>query len=123
MTMLKLMALGARSLDAISLTGWSDVSFSAPTTQGDNEDRTLTWAVGPSSRTISAVEIGDAFMSLYYRINSGSWTIYSGPFSLTSGQTLAWRIESDANQSGSVTVRDDTRGADIDTFNSTVTGY
>lgn len=107
-------------LDAASLTPWSNISFHKPTSSGTNEDRTLTWSVG-GARNISAS--GSIMGSLQYRINSGSWTNYSGAFSLSSGQTLGWRISSVINQSTSVTVNDDTRGAALDTFNLTVTGW
>ena len=114
------MAMGMGSLDAASLTPWSDISFNNPTSSGTNEDRTLTWSVG-GARNISAS--GSIVGSLEYRINSGSWTTYSGAFSFSSGQTLGWRYSSSTNQSTSVTVNDDTRGAALDTFNLTVTGF
>lgn len=119
--MLKLMALGARVLDAISLTGWSNISLTSPTTSGTNEDRTLTWSVG-GARNISLSYAGAGLLE--YRINSGSWTSYSGAFSLSSGQTLGFRWTHSSNQSATTaTVTDATRGASLDTFDLTASGF
>lgn len=112
---------GAGSLDAASLTGWSDISLVHPTTSGTNEDRTITWSVG-GARNISLSGVTGGY-ALSYRINSGSYVTYSTAFSLSSGQTLGWRVQSaTVDASDILTVNDDTRGSAIDSFNVTKTG-
>jgi len=103
-----------RSLDAASLTGWSNIPLTHPTSSGTNEDRTITWSVG-GARNISASYGGIGTLS--YRIDSGSYTTYTTPFSLSSGQTLGWRYQNGlGDESETVTVTDDARGAALDAF-------
>lgn len=114
------MAMGGGGLDAISLTAWSDINLAHPTISGTNEDRTLTWSVG-GARNISANVPGVG--TLFYRINSGGYTTYSAPFSLSSGQTLGWRYQNGSgDESETITVTDDARAAAIDSFFVTKTG-
>jgi hypothetical protein len=122
MTMLMLMAMGARTLDAISLTPWPDITVSSPASTGSNADRALTWSQG-GARNISASYGGNG--TLQYRINSGAWTTYAGAFSHTSGETLGWQITTifDNQSATDVVVTDATRGATIDTFSITASGF
>lgn len=114
--------ISKRTLDAASLTGWSDINLVHPTSTGNNEDCTITWSVG-GARNITISPSALSFGTLQYRINSGSWTTYSGAFSLSSGQTLAWRAFSvSSDQSASHTVTDASRGTALDSFNITKTG-
>jgi hypothetical protein len=54
--------------------------------------------------------------TLSYRINSGAYTAYSSPFSLSSGQTLGWRYQSSGDEFSFVNVTDDARTALINSF-------
>lgn len=112
---------GTVVLDAISFTAWSAVAddFGAPA-GANNEDRTLTWAVG-GARNISCNYAGAN--TLQYRINSGAWTAYAGAFSLSSGQTLAWKYIASSNESGTITPNDDTKGSSLASFTYSAAGW
>lgn len=83
----------AGGLDAAAISAvWSDILVAWPTTNGTNEDRTITWAVGGARTIKNGWATGG---TLEYRINSGTWTTYTqggAGFSMTSGQTLGWRF-------------------------------
>lgn len=117
--------VASAALDAVSLSAtWSDIPLTAPTTQGTNEDRTLTWSLG-GARNVSVSTSGAAVISaLEYRINSGAWTAYGAAFSLTSGQTLGWRTNTaGVNGTETVTVTDASRAATIDTYDVVGSGH
>lgn len=105
-------------LDSI-VANWADLVLTWPTTSGANADLALSWSIG-GARNISATYAGSG--TLQYRINSGAWTTYSSPFSVASGQALGWRYSQTNFESSIVTVRDDARGATIDTFVVSSTG-
>jgi hypothetical protein len=110
------LGLGGASISA----PWSDISFSSPTANGSNEDRTITG----SGTVYEGALGGNTIASLEYRINSGSWTSYpgAGGFSITSGQTLAWRVTSaGGNQSAPANIF--VNGNPLDSFQVTVTGF
>lgn len=111
-------AVAAGGLSAVSLSAtWSDVVFASPTITGTNEDRTLTFT--GAARNIEAVTTGDE-VGVEYRINSGSWVSYTTAFSVSSTQTVGWRITSALPASATITVRDASRGVDIDAFDVAV---
>lgn len=113
----------AGGLGPITLSAaWSDIAVASPSTSGTNEDRTLTFA--GAARNISASS-SFSVGALQYRLDSGSWTAYGSAFSITSGQTLGWRWASvEGNQAQTaVTVLDASRGAELDSFNLTSTGF
>lgn len=114
-----LMMTGVRR-NPISLSGsWDGISYSSPTTFATNLDRTLTFN-GPA-RTINLSHSLEN--TLNYRINSGSW-IAGTSFSISSGQTLGFRVSGDANEVSFVNVNDGSRGnALIQTFVVAVTGF
>ena len=117
--------INPHQLDAMTLSAtWSDITLAAPTVQGTNEDRTLTWGIG-GARSISVAASGAAVLSsLDYRLDSGAWTLYSGAFSITSGQTLGWRANTAGiNGTETVTVTDATRSATIDAFDVIGSGH
>ena len=117
-------AMAAPGLDAISHTGWSPISLTYPTTSGTNEDRTLTWTSG-GTRDISLTDAGDGVdHNLQYRINSGVWTNYtSGTFSVSTGQTLGFRITAASTDFGYIVIiTDTTRGSVVDSFTISQTG-
>lgn len=107
-----------RSLDAI-VADWGNITLSFPTISGTNSDLVLSWTAG-GARNISANYAGAG--TLEYRINSGAWTTYTAPFSVSSGQTVGWRY-APANESVVVTVTDDARIQAIDTFTVSGSGY
>lgn len=116
---------GGGALDPISLSAlWSDISIASPATQGTNEDRTVTFNSG-GSRSIELSGYATVITGVEYRINSGSWTAYSAPFSITSGQTLGFRATTGGgNGSETVTVADASRGgAQIDQWAGIVSGF
>lgn len=99
---------------------WSDIVYASPTTNGTNEDRAISW--GGGSRTIT--NNWAAGGTLQYRLDSGSWTTYTqggAGFSMTSGQTLAWKYLDASNINTNATVY--VNGVALDTFAITVTGY
>lgn len=118
-------AAAAGGLSAIALSAtWDDISFSAPTTtSADNGDRTLTFT--GAARDISASVTGDSLSGgLEYRIDGGSWATYSTAFSVTSGQTVGWRINSyPVNSVSTVNVSDASRGVPLDSFTVTISGF
>lgn len=119
MTMLLAAAIGG--LDSITVTGsWSGVTTTSPaTTSTGTGDPTLTWNAG-GARTISLL----ASFSYEHRINSGSWT--AGAASVTSGQTLGFRITSVTGPDGSETCYpyDNAKGENIGAgFTHTWTGF
>ena len=56
-----------------------------------------------------------------YRIDSGSWTTYSGAFSVDAGETVGWRFTFFGSDSGTATVTNDTASQQLDTFTVTLT--
>lgn len=105
--------------DAASLSAsWSDLNRAYPPTAVNNEDRTVTWTVG-GARTITANYSGGGTLS--YRINSGAWTDYTAGFSLSSSQTLAWRLAFGGDESGSFTVSEN--GRSLQTIGYSATGF
>lgn len=103
-------------------TPWSDISVVSPATQANNEDRQLSW--GGGSRTIKnnwAAGIG----TLEYRLDAGSWTTYTeggAGFSMTSGQTLAWRMTTSTDITlGNAVVS--VNGIAVDTFTIEASGF
>lgn len=85
-----------------TLTGVSPKATSDLTITGISRDITL-----------SVSDTGSAIVE--YRIDSGSWTTYSAPFTVSDGETLGWRV--DAGGSGTITVTNDTDGgATLDLF-------
>lgn len=123
--MIPLVAAGAMASGgqdpAVLSASWSTISVTFPTTTNNNEDRTLSWVFG-GARLVTAAYVG-AGGSLKYRINSGSWTIYSAPFSLQSGQTLAWQIIFAGNESSTVTVYLDGAAFTNNSFATLSTGF
>jgi hypothetical protein len=105
-------------LDPITAT-WGPIDIVFPTSAGANSDVTVSFQSG-GVRSLSATYGGQ---DLHYRINSGAWTAYAGPFSVTSGQTVGWRYSVSYNESFSLTVRDDTRGATISAFSVSASGF
>lgn len=98
---------------------WSDLAGSSGVPTVNNEDRTISFGGGTRTITRSGGGVG---VTWEYRINSGSWTTYSSGFSLTSGQTLAWRATYTVNVTvTTVTVAVD--GVTLDQFNSEASGF
>ncbi len=115
------MLMGLALDDAVLSASWSAVADDLGAPLGaTNEDRTITWSVG-GARDISCNYTGSE--TLEYRIDSGSYVTYSVAFSLTSGQTLGWKYTASANESGTITVTDDTRGASVGTFTYSAGGW
>jgi hypothetical protein len=105
--------------DAATLSAtWSDLNVAYPPANANNEDRTVSWTVG-GSRTIAANYSGSNG-TLSYRINSGAWTSYTAGFSLSSGQTLAWRLVWSADEFGAFTVTEN--GRTLATIDYSATG-
>lgn len=101
--------------DAISVN-WSNAATSAPGDNADTSDLAISFKVG-AVRHIGATLVG--LGTLYYRINSGSYTAYTVPFAVTTGQTLGWRVtfaNGTSGNSSNLTVRDTDRGENIDTI-------
>lgn len=96
-------------LGPISVTAWSAIGYSSPSTSGTNEDRTLTFN-GPA-RTIN-LTYGAGANTLEYRINSGAWTV-GDSLSISSGQTLGFRISGSTPEVTSVDVKDGSRGNEV----------
>lgn len=106
--------------DAISAT-WSDISVASPQKSDVNEDNTITFTQG-STRAFSIDYVGEGLM--YYRLNSGSYVIYTVPFNVSSGTTVGWQYKNPGmyNETVTVTVTDNTRGSTIDSFDVIYTG-
>lgn len=102
--------------------GWENLSMPYPTFSDSNSDRTLSWTGGAGTRLISIEDTG--FFSIEYRINSGSWTSYiSGPFSINSGDTVAWQAQvTGVDNSQLAVVKDATKNETIDSFTITESG-
>jgi hypothetical protein len=76
-----------------------------------------------SSITISITDVGTGVLT-YYRINSGTYTLYTGPFTVSNGQTLNFRCDAfpSTTPTGTITVRNDSSGsATLDTFTYSLT--
>lgn len=98
---------------------WTDLAGSVGDPTVNNEDRTITFGGGTRTITRSG---GGAGVTWEYRIDSGAWTTYSGGFSLTSDQTLAWQATYSVNVTvTTVTVAVD--GVTLDQFNSEASGF
>lgn len=97
---------------------WTDLAGSVGDPTVNNEDRTITF--GGGTRTITKFGSGIG-VTWEYRINSGSWTAYSAGFSLTSGQTLAWRATYTTNVTTTITIY--VNGVTLDQFNSEASGF
>lgn len=120
---LAVLAAGSGGLDVVTLSAtWSGLTddFGAPAGVA-NEDRTITWSRGASSRNFSTNYAGEG--DLEYRINSGSWVAYTVAFAVTSGQTVGWRYEAIGDESGSIIVTDATQGSSVGTFSYSSTGW
>lgn len=102
---------------AILAALWSSIGVTYPTNIANNEDRAITW--GGGARTITAVSGSGG--TLYYRIDGASWIAYSSGFSLTSGQTVAWRIQFGGNESAQTNVY--VQGVLLSSFNSSASGF
>lgn len=94
---------------------WANISGANPTQS--TTDETLDGFFG--SIDVSIAYTGAA--SVEYRIDSGTWTTYSGAFSVDTGETVGWRFTNFGTDSGTATVTNDTTGKDLDTFTVTLT--
>ena len=111
--------MGVRRPGPITVTAWSSIGYNGPVTFATNEDRTLTFS-GPA-RTINLSH--SLLNTLAYRINSGAW-LGGTSFSISSGQTLGFRVSGSSNEIGTVTVQDGSRGNEtIRQFAVAVTGH
>jgi len=103
---------------AVLSAAWSSLSANWPTFSQNNEDRTITWSAG-GARTIAANYAGGN--NLQYRINSGTWVAYSAGFSLSSGQTVAWRVLFSTDEFETVSVTENGRA--LGSFTVSASGY
>jgi hypothetical protein len=98
---------------------WANISSASSPAANANQ------TVNGCSRsiTISAANSGSGFLE--YRLDSGSYVIYSAPFSVNAlaGQTLNWRISAFAGTvTGTITVTNDSDASTtLDTFTYDVT--
>lgn len=111
--------IAAGGVPATISAAWSDITVASPSTQGANEDRTISFGGGLRNVTCSYA----GTQTLGYRIDSGSYVTYSGGFSLTSGQTLGWRYTASDNESPAVTVNVYVAGVLLDTFTVRAIGF
>ena len=114
---------GTSALSNISLSAaWNDISLvgNPPPPAGFTGARTLTWT-GGGSRNISVIIGVDG--TILYNINSTGYVAYTGPFTMTSGQTLQFRYaRSTFDDFGSVTVLDQTNSnATVGSFTCSTT--
>lgn len=101
---------------------WADLSIVSPATQANTADEQITWIGGGSRRVLNSWASGG---TLEYRLDAGAWTTYTQGgtgFTMTSGQTLAWRMTLNANQS-TVNANVTINGAALDTFSITASGF
>ena len=106
------------SVAAISWSGtaWDAINLTHPTTAGSTNTVTATFSGG--SRTITAVAAsnGTAY-TLSYNLNGAGLTTYSTGFSISTGQTLLWRITGAASDfSETITINDSATGAATGSF-------
>ncbi|ANP44466.1 hypothetical protein [Candidatus Viadribacter manganicus] len=107
----------SRPQAAIS-AAWSAISVAWPAVTSTNEDRAITWAGALGSRTVVAEYSGSGTIS--YRVNGGAWTV--GPsVSITSGQTVGWRIQFAGSENLAVPVKVDS--VLLTSFQAIATGF
>ena len=113
------LSLGLRSRPApISWSGsaWDGISLVHPTTAGSTNTATATFSGG--SRTITAVAAGNGTdYTLQYNLNGAGLTTYSTGFSISTGQTLLWRITGASSDfAETITINDSATGAATGSF-------
>ena len=96
---------------------WPDISATASGATGTQTIDGINTAI-----TISASDSG-AIGVLSYSVAGASFTAYSGPFSISDGETLNWYVSTINNDAiGTITVSNDSdAGATLDTFNYNIT--
>lgn len=104
-------ALGGKTVSP--LPNWADISGSSPVS---TTDETLSGFSG----SIDILFAYGGFATVEYRIDSGSWTTYSGTFSISNGQTLGWRFTGSAEGPISASATNDTISQFLDSFNVTI---
>lgn len=115
---------GGGALDPIAMTAWGNTSITSPASQATLPDRTLSWGAGGARNISASLAPGTVISQVEYRINSGTWTNYSTPFALSSGQTLGWRFTTPgANGVETLTITDASRGVQIEAPTCTVSGF
>lgn len=108
-----------------TLTGgpWADITVTFPTSSGTNSDLQISWVGASGTRTVK--HNWNSGGTLEYRIDAGTWTTYTqggSGFTITSGQTVAWRFTPGGNFSAVDTeVRVD--GVLLDTFQLSASGF
>ncbi|MEH6743912.1 hypothetical protein [Hyphomonas sp.] len=100
---------------------WANISSGS--SPAANANQTINGCNQPI--TISAVNSGTSLLS--YSLDSGSYTSYTGPFSVdaVTGQTLNWQIAAAGvgEETGGITVINDSdSGVTLDTFTYSVVG-
>ena len=96
------------------LPNWANISGSSPQATTDE-------ALDGFSGSIDVSLAYTGAATAEYRIDSGSWTTYSGAFSVDAGETVGWRFTNFGSDSGTATVTNDTASQQLDTFTVTLT--
>jgi len=106
---------GATSADITpDAVNWANISGSG---SGSNANQTITGITAPI--TISLSNSGGGFPS--YDLNGAGFSVYSGPFVVTNGQTLRFSVGG-SPASGTITVVNDTDSSTtLDTFTYSLT--
>lgn len=87
------MRLGLGGAAAISWSGsaWDAISLAHPTSSGNTNTVTATFA--GAARTLTASDAGNGIdHTLSYSLNGAAFTPYSSGFSISSGDTLRWLV-------------------------------
>ena len=96
------------------LPNWANISGSSPQATTDE-------ALDGFSGSIDVSLAYTGAATAEYRIDSGSWTTYSGAFSVDAGETVGWRFTFFGSDSGTATVTNDSAAQTLDTFTVTLT--
>jgi hypothetical protein len=97
---------------------WANVSGVSPQA---NANQTIDGITSSISISLTGMDVNTL---AYYRINSGSYVLYTAPFSVSNGQTLNFQMQAlpATSPSGTITVRNDSSGsATLDTFTYSLT--
>jgi len=106
--------LSSLFLGSSNLVNWTDINA----TGGSGETNTVT--VPFTTTLFAAMSPTSGTAGIFYVKNGGSATTYSGGVSVTSGDTIAWGLQTKTTYNGVITISK-TGSVFVDSFNANVT--
>lgn len=119
--MIPLLMGGANAGDVTpAAVDWADITGSAGGGAQANANQTISGITQPIMIQVDTVVNIGAIGALEYRIDSGSYVVYSVPFQVNNGQTLNFRVTPNGVGVATYTVKNNSAGGTtLDPFTAT----